>query len=194
LARRLIVFLTNLGLVLAMVFAVGWLWTGSNKMEAAATVTALFAAITGVRAERWAAIREQRKRVLDALGQELERNQENLDDERFRPLHGPSVRRRVFPRLSLSAVDAALTSGTLETTADAELVSMLYQWRDAVRELNHRLDLTEVYLFSADTIEPYELEAFDEALHSPDGILDLVSALLVTLKELVKNDRPQATV
>jgi hypothetical protein len=187
LARRIIVLLTNLGLVLAFVFAVAWMMTGNGKMEAAATVTALFAAITGVRAERWAAVREHRKRVLDALEQELLGNQESLDDERFRPLQGLSLRRRVFPRLNLSAVDAALTSGTLETQADAALVTMLYQWRDAVHELNHRLDLTEVYLFSADTIEPDELQAFDEALHSADGILDVVSALLANLKELLQN-------
>jgi hypothetical protein len=181
LARRIIVLLTNLGLVLAFVLAVVWMVTGNGRLEAAATVTALFAAITGVRAERWAALREQRKRVLGALAQEMFGNQESLDDERFRPLQGRSLRRRVFPRLNLSAVDAALTSGTLETQGDAELVTMLYQWRDAVRELNHRLDLTEVYLFSADTIEPDELAAFDEALHSPDGILHVVSALLANL-------------
>src|SRR5262245_16005120 len=161
--------------------------TGNGKMEAAATVTALFAAITGVRAERWAALREQRRRVLDALAQELAANQESLEDERFRPLQGPSLRRRVFPRLNLSAVDAALISGALETLADAEVMTMLYQWRDAVRELNHRLDLTEVYLFSADTIEPDELRAFDEALHSADGILGVVSGLLANLKELLQN-------
>lgn len=186
-ARRVIVLLTNLGLVLAFVFAVAWMVTGNGKMEAVATVTALFAAITGVRAERWAALREQRRRVLDALAQELAGNQESLEDERFRPLQGPSLRRRVFPRLNLSAVDAALITGALETQADAELVTLLYQWRDAVRELNHRLDLTEVYLFSADTIEPDELQAFDEALHSSDGILNVVSGLLAILKEQLQN-------
>lgn len=192
-ARRLIVLLTNAALVLALVLAVAWLVTGSSEFEAAATVTALVAAITGVRAERWAAQREQRMRVIDALEQELLANQDSLEDERFRPLHGPSVRRRVFPRLNLSAVDAALISGTLERQGDEALLTMLYQWRDAVRELNHRLDLTEVYLFSADTIEPDELEAFDEALHSPDGILSVVSALLTSLREAMRNARPQAT-
>jgi hypothetical protein len=183
--RRIIVALTNGALVFAFVLAVVWFWTGSN-MEAPVTVVALFAAIAGVRAERWAGAREQRNRALEALRDELARNGETIADERFRPLQGPSIRRRVFPRLNLSAADAAVTSGALGRSTDSELVTLLYQWRDAVRELNHRLDLTEVYLFSADVIQPEELAAFDEALHSADGILTEVSTQLEILEQAVE--------
>jgi hypothetical protein len=180
-ARKVIVSLTNGSLVLAFILAIVWLWTGRDGLEAAATVSALFAAIAGVRVERWAGAREQRKRALEALMAELERNKQIIAGERFQPLHGPSARRRVFPRLNLSAVDAAVISGALESRRDQGLLHVLYQWRDSVRELNHRLDLTEVYLFSADVIQTEELEAFDEALHSTDGIFTEVATLLDAL-------------
>jgi hypothetical protein len=180
------VALTNGALVLAFVMAMTWLWTGWEKGEAAVTAAALFAAIVGVRAERWAGDRESRNRALEALRDELARNREIIADERFRPLQGRSIRRRVFPRLNLAAADAAATSGALSRRKDSELVTQLFQWRDAVRELNHRLDLTEVYLFSADVIQPDELAAFDEALHSADGILTEVSMQLELLEQALE--------
>jgi hypothetical protein len=185
--RRIIVALTNGALILAFAMAVVWLWTGWGKGESAVTVAALFAAIVGVRAERWAGARESRNRALEALRDELARNSEIIADERFRPLQGHSIRRRVFPRLNHSAADAAVTSGALGRRTDSELVTLLYQWRDAVRELNHRLDLTEVYLFSADVIQPEELAAFDQALHSADGILTEVSTQLESLEQALES-------
>src|SRR5688572_33427848 len=106
--------------------AMMWLWTGWEKGEAAVTVAALFAAIVGVRAERWAGDRESRNRALEALRDELTRNREIIGDERFRPLQGHSIRRRVFPRLNLAAADAAVTSGALGRSSDSELVPQLY--------------------------------------------------------------------
>jgi hypothetical protein len=77
------------------------------------------------------------------------------------------------PRISLpiSATEAALVSGVLSQPADTELHSRLYAWRDEVNGFNHRLELTELRLFTA-SLPADEAGEFERALHREDGYLN----------------------
>ncbi len=168
--RRVISWVTIVALVAALGSSVLWWYRGSwNRMEAAANAFALLAAVAGIPAERWAASRERRNRALHALREEVAKNREIIEDPRFTTPLGASAARKVYPRLLLSAVDTALISGAFDARVDGELLTQLYEWRDAVRELNRRLDLTEIHLFTVPSIGSYELRSFEEALRGEGG-------------------------
>jgi hypothetical protein len=68
--------------------------------------------------------REARDAALHAIGQELRANREVLPsfaDDPSRP-----VRRQIYPRLHLSAVDAAFAEGSLSSVRDADLLGDLH--------------------------------------------------------------------
>jgi hypothetical protein len=168
--RRVISWISVVALVFALCTSLLWWYRGSwNRMEAAASTFTLFAAVVGIPAERWAASRERRNRALHALRQELAKNREVTADDRFTTPLGATAARKVYPRLLVSAVDTALISGAFDARQDQELLSQLYEWRDAVRELNRRLDLTEIHLFTVPSIGSYELRSFEEALRGEGG-------------------------
>jgi hypothetical protein len=133
----------------AVGLSVGWLLSapGASRFEPAVSMFGLVAGLTGALAQRRAAARERRVLVLTALADEL-----GTDAVLLAGLAAPAggrERRRVHPRLPISAVDVALTSGVLDGPADAGLVRQLHRWRTEVSGLNRRLELSELLAFVA---------------------------------------------
>jgi hypothetical protein len=183
-SRRVISWISVVSLVWALGMSILWWYRGSwNRMEAAASTFTLIAAVVGIPAERWAASRERRNRSLHSLREELAKNRQLINDPRFTTSSGAAATRKVYPRLLLSAVDTSLISGAFEVRGDSDLLDLLYRWRDAVQELNRRLDLTEIHLFSVPKISSDEVRTFEEALHGEDGYFRHVVDLLDELGE-----------
>ena len=84
--------------------------------------------------------------------------------------------RRVYPRLVQSAVDTALSSGSLSPHRDADLIDLLHRWRTAVASVNRRLELTEMLVFTSPSDE--KAEQFHAALHSATSFFQGVRTLL----------------
>lgn len=81
-------------------------------------------------AERWAAAREARDAALQAINAELRANAELLRRPAFGEDPNQPLRRTVYPRLHLSAVDAALAGGSVSSARDVTLVRGLHAWRN----------------------------------------------------------------
>jgi hypothetical protein len=154
--------------------------SGITRLEASANVLALGAAIIGIPAERWASARERRDRALRTLAEEMTRNEPLLDT--LISVDGGPAARHVYPRLLLSAADLAVTSGALGADRDHDLLERILRWRDAVHELNRRLDLTELRMFAGTTISDRELRGLQVALHRPGGLLSEVSGQYAELR------------
>jgi hypothetical protein len=158
-------------LAMAAVVSVAWFvaMPGEARLEPAAVTLGLIGGLAGVFAERRAARRELRNRLLQSIAGEISKAAGILDDPRFDGSDGRGARPHVFPRLPASAVDAALASGALADRQDAALVELLHEWRDDVNDLNRRLDITELRIFTASS--PAEVRAFEHLLHGADGPL-----------------------
>jgi hypothetical protein len=184
-ARSSVIAVATFG-SMALSGAIGVVWFttahGVSRFEPAVAVLGLLAGLVGVLAERRAYARERRQLTLVTLADELRRAGSVLDDPRFGP-DRESSRPRVYPRLPVSATDAALVSGTLAERDDAELLRRLHNWRDEVNGFNRRLELTENRIFIA--YVPVEVTEFERALHSRDGYLTQVRGHLTTLMEHV---------
>lgn len=190
--RRTVVTYGTYGL-LALAFALGvawFLWPANSRWEPAVNTLILVAGLTGILLDRLTREAERRAEVLGAVTDELAENQRLLADERFDA--GQARRRRVYPRLVVSAVDLALTSAVLARPADAELHRMLHRWRDTVHEFNRRLDLTEIRTFS-ESITDKELEGFHRALHSADSFLVATRETLTELRAQLTTLNPPGT-
>ncbi|MFI5734224.1 hypothetical protein ACIA49_29180 [Kribbella sp. NPDC051587] len=183
--RRTVVAAISYGLLgLAFVLGVIWFfWPDNSRWEPAVNSLTLVAGLTGIFVERLTAEAERRTEVLRAVTDELQENTRLLNDARFSP-QAPTTR-QIYPRLVVSAVDAALVSGALGLHRDSELVSLLHRWRDTVHLFNRRLDLTEISTFSA-TTSADELAAFHRALHRKDsfftGTREQLEALVAKLR------------
>jgi hypothetical protein len=198
--RALIVGITFGCMAGAAVLSVIWFVAvpGTSRFEPAVQTLGLLAGITGIFAERLAAARERRNQAVTAVADELAKNRAILDGSfalagapgrpvgaAGRPVGaaGRPVGRadavRVYPRLLQSAVDYVLVSGVLAESGDRELVRLLHEWRDTVREFNHRLDLTELRIFVGSAQD--EASEFDQALRHAGGYLSRVHALLDAL-------------
>jgi hypothetical protein len=167
---RAVVATVTYGL-LGISFVLGVIWfvrPDNARWEPAVNSLTLVAGLTGIFVERLTAEAERRTEVLRAVTTELAENERILADPRLSP--DAARRRQVYPRLIVSAVDLALVSGALGRARDAELTGLLHRWRDAVHELNRRLDLTEMRTFNTDVTDD-ELRAFQRALHSEDSYL-----------------------
>lgn len=177
--RLAITVATFAALAVALIGGVGWFAVSApaDRWEPAVNTLALLAGLTGIFAERWAAERERRDQAVASIATELGHNHDVLADEAFQPTD--LRRRRVYPRLMVSAVDSAFASGALSPRRDAELIDRLHRWRSTVAAVNRRLDLTESLTFSAATAE--EVEQFNRALHRDDGYLHGVRELLAEL-------------
>ncbi len=177
--RRLVGTATFAGLTGAIGLSVGWVFVadGAGLLEASAQILALLAALTGIVAERLAAERQRRRLALAALTDELLKNQAIIGDLRF--TLGKTARRRVYPRLLISAADGVITSGALAVGGDRELFSKLHQWRNEVADFNRRLDLTEMLTFLQGT--PEAIRALERALSRDDGRLHRITRLLEEL-------------
>lgn len=186
--RRTIVTLTTYGL-LGAAFALGIAWFVSpdnSRWEPAVNTLTLVAGLTGILLERLTSEAERRSQVLQAVADELQENTRLLADPRFSV---SQARRQVYPRLVVSAVDLALVSGVLARQRDTELFGLLHRWRDAVHELNRRLDLTEIRTFT-DSISEEELEAFRRALHSENSYLAATRESLTRLIACLETAHP----
>ncbi len=179
--RRLAATTMYASLTAATALSLAWvLVTDNDVLESTAQLFGLTAALTGIVAERLANEWQRRKQAITALTDELVKNKEIIDDLRRRL--GGAGRRRVHPRLLLSAADGVITSGVL-ATGNRERVSLLHQWRNEVADFNRRLDLTEMLTFLQGT--PEVLRDFEQALNRADGRLARVGALLDDLLALL---------
>jgi hypothetical protein len=174
--RLVITYATFAALAVALLLGVGWFFDSPSgqRFEPAVNTLALLAGLTGIFAERWAAERERRNQAVSSIATELRHNRELLADAAFRPIE--LDRRRVYPRLMVSAVDSAVDSGALSPRRDGELIDTLHRWRSTVNAVNRRLDLTESLTFT--TTSATEIEQFNRALHREDGYLHGVRELL----------------
>jgi hypothetical protein len=180
---------TSVSVGTAVLLSVAWFATapGLSRLEPAVQTLGLLGGITGLLAERRAALRARRGLALATLAEEFRATSSVLTDPRFTP--GPEPGRpRVYPRIPVSAVDAALTSGALDDRADAEAVRRLHGWRDAVTGFNRRLDLTEVRTFTTGT--PAEIGQFERAICHRDGYLAEVRRQFSGLQEFFAADYP----
>jgi hypothetical protein len=169
--RRIIVAVTAASLLAAFVINAVWFATstGTGRLEPIVGVLGILAGITGLFAERWAAAQEARDSALDAIRTELEANGKLLGSAAFGDGPDQALRRTVYPRLHLSAVDAAFAGGALSTTRDAELITALHGWRNQVVRFNSQLALAEMLAFTVESESV--LRDLRDGLHGDDGPL-----------------------
>lgn len=139
----------------------------------------LVAGLTGIVVERMSAEKERRTQVLRAVRAELDKNRAVLDRLRL-----PDATQPVFDRLVVSAVDAALVSGALDSERDVDVVAGLHGWRDAVEGLNRRLDITEMMPLLSGWAAEDRLR-WHSAMHTSNGYLDRTVARLDEAVDLV---------
>jgi hypothetical protein len=174
--RRIIVVVTAASLLAAFVINAIWFasTTGTGRLEPIVGVLGILAGITGLFAERWAAAQEARAAALDAIRTELQANGELLTSAAFGDAPDQPLRRTVYPRLHLSAVDAAFAGGALSTTRDAELITALHGWRNQVVRFNSQLALAEMLAFTVESESV--LRDLRDGLHGDDGPLTRMRA------------------
>ncbi|WP_432899354.1 hypothetical protein ACQP1S_23875 [Micromonospora matsumotoense] len=183
--RLLVTAVTSASLGLSGVLSVVWFLTseGDSRFEPAVQGLGLVAGLTGLVLERRAGAVERRQQTLGAITRELESNRTLLHRPPFTDAGRPALTWTVFPRLHISAVDAALTSDVLSQRGDRALVDRLHGWRDEVRTFNQQLSLAEILAFTDGSAET--LRDLRHGLHAPDGPLvvieDLLDDLLATL-------------
>ncbi len=168
-------------ITVAATISIAWLITtsGTSRFEPAVQALGLLGGLAGVLAERRAAARERRHLALITLADELRRDASILQDPRF-ALSKDIPRARVYPRLPVSATDAALTLGALAERGDGDLLRRLHNWRDEVNGFNRRLELTEIRLFTSEV--PTEIAEFEHALHHSNGYLNHIRSHLRDLQ------------
>ncbi|MCW3839167.1 hypothetical protein ONA70_03525 [Micromonospora yasonensis] len=168
---------------LAVSFVVSAVWwsrsSGMSSFEPAVQVLGLLAGITGIVAERWAASRERRAEALQAIGEELQDNRRILTSPPFAVGTTQPTRRQVYPRMSLSAVNAALSSAVLAPGRDETLAGMLHDWRNEAEIFNHQLSLAEILAFTNGSDDV--LRDLYQGLHSADGPLERMQEQLEAL-------------
>ncbi|MBV9163246.1 MAG: hypothetical protein JO309_04670 [Pseudonocardiales bacterium] len=152
------------------VMSIVWFFamSGAARFAPAVHLFGLLGGLTGVLVGRRASARERRHLALTTLIDELRRDASILADPQYAPSK-ETPRPRVYPRLPVSATDAALALGALAERGDDELLRRLHNWRDEVNGFNRRLELTEFLGFSSGN--PTEIADFERALHRGDGYL-----------------------
>jgi hypothetical protein len=185
--RRLAATVMLASLIAATVLSFIWVLVSGNAdlLESSAQTLGLVGALTAIVAERIAAERQTRLQAMAGLVDELHKNEEIIAD--LRVTLGQLARRRVYPRLLISATDGMITSGVLTTAGDRELTAKLHLWRNEVADFNRRLDLTEMMTFLQGT--PEVIRGFEQALGSDNGRLRQVEVLL---RELLNSITPPA--
>jgi hypothetical protein len=178
----LIAVATFSSVALSAVISIVWFITtsGASRFEPTVQLFGLLGGLTGVLAERRAAARERRHLALVTLMDELRGDTAILDGPGFAPSK-EMPRPRVYPRLPVSATDAALTSGALAKRSDDVLLRRLHSWRDEVNGFNWRLELTEIRVFTSGI--PAEVAEFERVLYCSDGYLNQISGHLRDLQD-----------
>lgn len=147
---------------------------GGARLESASQMLTVIAALTGIAAERFAAQRQRRQQAMATLTGELLTNRVILN-EMLSTLGGANAaRRRVYPRLVVSAAESAIASGAL--AGDPALLARLHEWHNAVADFNRRLDLTEMLTFLQG--DPGAVHSFERALSQDGGRGQRISRLL----------------
>jgi hypothetical protein len=131
-------------------------------------------------AERWAAAREARDAALQALDTELSANAELLGAPAFGDDPNQPLRRTVYPRLHLSAVDAALADGSVSSAGDVALARKLHAWRNQVVRFNAQLALAEILAFTVESESV--LRDLRAGLQGDQGPLVRLGAAIVALQ------------
>lgn len=169
----LIALATFSSVAISAAISITWFITasGASRFEPAVQTFGLLAGLTGVLAERRAAARERRNLTLVTLADELRKCISILDHPQFAPSE-EIPRPRVYPRLPVSATDAALISGALAKRSDDDLLRLLHDWRDEVNGFNRRLELTEVRTFTSQM--PEEVAEFERILHRSNSYLNQI--------------------
>lgn len=155
--RSWISTLTFAALFASLVLSIVWISVqteAESRLEPSLTFFAVLASITGIFFERWASALERRKELFYALSVELKNNEKCLGDEKFKKKNDGKRLPRIYPRLLISAVNAAIGSDTFAENKDRDLLQELHLWRDSVCEFNRRLELIELRTF----IRPSSLE------------------------------------
>jgi hypothetical protein len=188
----LIAVATSGSVGVSVVISVVWFVTAQSgsRFEPAVAMLGLLAGLIGVLTERRVAAQERRHVSLTTLADELRRSAVILADPRF-TLDHKVPRPCVYPRLPVSATDAALISGALAERSDTELLQRLHNWRDEVNEFNRRLGLTEIRLFTVRV--PAEIAEFERALHRSDGYLSQMRSHLHDLRYYLAANYPIAS-
>lgn len=178
----LIAVVTFASVAFSAVISIVWFASisGASRFEPSVQLFGLLAGLTGVLAERRASARERRHLALVSLIDELRRDAFILDDPQYAPSKD-TPRPRVYPRLPVSATDAALTLGALAANSDDVLLRRLHNWRDKVNGFNQRLELTEILSFTSG--DPAEVAEFERALHRSDGYLSQIRHDLRELRD-----------
>jgi hypothetical protein len=175
--RRLFSGIAVLGVLLAFVVALVWLFEAPAKArwEPAVSVLSLAAAFTGIFAERWAGDAERRNRALEAMRDEFRSNMSALAEAGVEQPAGAGWHPRLYPRFSAQATHDALRQGAFRSEKDDDFRKLMYKWVAVCDELNHRLTLTETLVFIAPS--PDRVHAFESAVHRSGGILDRAAAI-----------------
>jgi hypothetical protein len=179
---RLIIAAITVGcLGVAGLLSVVWFFDadGVGRFEPAVQSLGLLAGITGLVLERRAAVAEHREQAVDAIADELRANDVVLGRYPFVDTD-PATSRTVYPRLRMSAVDAALSSGALSQRDDDVLVRALHSWRDEVDTFSHQLTVAELLAFTDGS--PQVLRDLYDGLHGADGRLAAIREQLRRLR------------
>ena len=181
--RRLWAGLTFSALLGALTVAVLWFFSAApaGRWEPATSSLGLIAAVTGIYAERYTAAMERRQEATKAVIAECERNATTFTDERFDRDRKGRGRPKVYPRFSSSATDRVLTAAVFSPKTDPALIRALSEWSTVCQELNHRLDLTELMIFSSPSAE--RVESFDRAFHRAAGPFEYAHEVLRRLQD-----------
>jgi hypothetical protein len=145
--RTVAAVLTKVALAVALVLAIVWAVAGFD-LEPWVTSAALLAAVLGIFVEPWLATKELRRGLLRDLAHELFRNLHVVQDSKMKSSDGSFV---VYPRVSTTVVEAALSSGLFSGGSDERLIKDLHAWHELAGEFNNRLDLTERQTIAAST-------------------------------------------
>lgn len=185
LPRPSVIAMITFGCVIfAAVISLVWLITadGASRFEPTVSGLGLLGGLAGILAERRATTQERRNLALLTLLDELRRDTETLADPRFYTNRSAPTP-RVYPRLPVSATDAALISGALAERSDAELLGRLHNWRDEVTGFNRRLELTENRIFAVGA--PVESAEFGRMQYRSDDYLRQVRLHLRELQDYI---------
>ncbi|MEL6459357.1 MAG: hypothetical protein AAFX46_09450 [Cyanobacteria bacterium J06636_27] len=173
--KNIVSFVTFCSLVSGLILAIIWFITDPKqdyRFEPALTAIGLLATLTGIFAERWASVKEERRVILLALYREFQSNKVILSDTRFHLNIDTIEHPVVYPRLIMSVTEAAIASGVFAEQKYRDLFWLLHQWRDIVNEFNRRLDITELRTFVEPS--PPEIREFYRALRESNSFNDAV--------------------
>jgi|GEM_PF-1747991 len=188
----LIAVATFSSVAFSAVLSIAWFFaaSGASRFAPAVHMFGLLGGLTGVLVGRWSSAREGRHRALVNLVDEFRRDASILADPQYVP-STEAPRARVYPRLLVSATNAALTVGALAERSDDELLRRLHRWRDDVNGFNRRLELTEFHCLRSG--DPTEIAKFERALHRSDGYLHQIRRDLPELQDYLATNYPVAS-